>query len=194
MRWLEAPGRKCSSPCKGSPHLQGNSCQEPHPVVFQPTGGPALTGPLSPFRFGPSCHHGTWAKGTFGNADASGGHSSSRPQGVAATLSEGHYWQGGPKRHLSSPLSPSWCGCQSDARRTPKGVEGYCISWQVHSLSSSCDSLLLLLRAARCIFKTSHPGCNVNDAEGSPAAAEAGMFWQAPALYLRGNDTFIPLF
>lgn len=31
-----------------SPHLQGNSCQEPHPMVSQPTDGSALTGFLSP--------------------------------------------------------------------------------------------------------------------------------------------------
>lgn len=87
----------------------------------------------------------------------------------------------------TSPLlcSPGWCGCQSDARQTPKDVEGYCISWQVHSLSSSCHSLFLL-RAARCILKMSHPGCNVNNAEGrSSCWGGAGMSW--------GGSCLIPL-
>lgn len=88
----------------------------------------------------------------------------------------------------TSPLLcfPGWRGCQSDARQTPKDVEGYCISWQVHSLSSSCHSLFLL-RAARCILKMSHPGCNVNNAEGrSSCWAKAGMSWGGSCL-IPGN-------
>lgn len=34
MQQLEARGRKCSSPFGRSPHLQGNSCPEPHPDGF----------------------------------------------------------------------------------------------------------------------------------------------------------------
>lgn len=53
----------------------------------------------------------------------------------------------------TSPLcSPGWHGRQADARQTPQRVEGYCVSWQVHSLSRSCHSLFLL-RAARCILR-----------------------------------------
>lgn len=78
----------------------------------------------------------------------------------------------------SSTLFP-WQSCPSEARQTPEGVQRRrCDSWQVHSLSSSCHSLLLLLlllRAALCILKMSHPGCNVNNAEGRPSCwAEAG--------------------
>lgn len=83
----------------------------------------------------------------------------------------------------TSPLCFSdWRGCQADARQTPQGVEGYCISWQVHSLSRSCHSLFLL-RAARCILKMSHPGCNVNNAEGrSSCWGKAGMSWEGSCL------------
>ena len=48
MQRLQARGRKCSSRFRYSPHLQGNSCQEPHLVVSWPTDGPAHTGLLSP--------------------------------------------------------------------------------------------------------------------------------------------------
>lgn len=72
-------------------------------------------------------------------------------------------------------LFPCWWGCPPEARQTPEGVQRWCDSWQVHSLSSSCHPLLLLLRAALCILKTSHPGCNVNNAEGRPSCgAKAG--------------------
>lgn len=83
----------------------------------------------------------------------------------------------------TSPLcSPGWRGCQSDARQTRGGREGHCISWQVHSLSRSCHSLFLL-RAARCILKMSHPGCNVNNAEGrSSCWGRAGMSWEGSCL------------
>lgn len=135
-------------------------------------------------------------QGTFGNADASGGHSSSRPQRpLPLSLENRPKPQRSPLKATAgrmgpsgtSPLlcSPGWRSCQSDARQTPKDVEGYCISWQVHSPSSSCHSLFLL-RAARCILKMFHPGCNVNNAEGrSSCWGKAGMCW--------GRSCLIPL-
>lgn len=105
------------------------------------------------------------------------------PQGGPLKATAG---RAGP-RGTSLLCSPGWRGCQSDARQTPKGVEGYCVSWQVHSLSRSCHSLFLL-RAARCILKMSRPGCNVNNAEGrSSCWGGAGMAWEGSCLIPGGR-------
>lgn len=87
--------------------------------------------------------------------------------------------------HDGPPRVPQLCspGCPSEAGQTPEAGQRWFDSRQVHSLSSLCHSpfllvlLLFLLRAALCILKTSHPGCNVNNAEGRPSCwAEAGVW------------------
>lgn len=147
----------------------------------------------------------------FGNTDAHGSHSSSKTSwGHCYSLKnsqeprDGRCWQSKSSGTLDvsstgvppAPwLFPCWWGCPSEARQTPEGVQRWCNSWQVHSLSSSCHPLLLLLRAALCILKTSHPGCNVNKCRRK--AQLRGQSWVsgwARALYLCGNDTFVPLF
>lgn len=132
---LGGRGRKCSSPCRPSPHLQGYLCQKPHLRAFWPPLSSLIWARLSPRSLG---------EGTFGNTNASAGHGSSRPHRTTATLwkaGQSPGWQGRSQWHRSSPLcSPGWRSCQSDARQTPPGVQGHCISWQVHSLSGSRHS------------------------------------------------------
>lgn len=65
------------------------------------------------------------------------------PQNHRHSLERGpEPWLAGqvPVAPLFSSLFPCWRSCQSDARQTPPGVQGHCISWQGHSLSGSRHS------------------------------------------------------
>ncbi|KAI5278691.1 Calcium Uptake Protein 3 [Manis pentadactyla] len=99
-----------------------------------------------------SCRHGAWAKGTFGNTDASGGHSSSRPHRTTVTPSgkqartqkepsEGRCWKGRSKWHLSSvPLAGVPANRMPDKHpKVWKGTAslGKFIVYPVHAIPSS---------------------------------------------------------
>lgn len=83
--------------------------------------------------------------------------------------------------HLAPVCSPDWHGCQSDAG--PRGVEGHCISWQVQSFQFM--PFPLPSKSSTLHIEKSHPGCNVNSAEGrSRCWANLGCPGEALALYL----------
>lgn len=83
--------------------------------------------------------------------------------------------------HLARVCSPDWHSCQSDAG--PRGVEGHCISWQVQSFQFM--PFPLPSKSSTLHIEKSHPGCNVNSAEGrSRCWANLGCPGEALALYL----------
>lgn len=82
--------------------------------------------------------------------------------------------------HLAPVCSPDRHSCQSDAG--PGGVEGHCISWQVQSFQFMPFPLP---SKSSTLHIKSHPGCNVNSAEGrSRCWANLGCPGEALALYL----------
>ncbi|KAI5936797.1 Calcium uptake protein 3, mitochondrial [Manis javanica] len=128
---------------RGLPGGEGAGCLRQ--LRVRETEGPASLDTLS-------CRHGAWAKGTFGNTDASGGHSSSRPHRTTVPPSgkqartqkepsEGRCWKGRSKWHLSSvPLAGVAASRMPDEHpKVWKGTAslGKFIVYPVHAIPSS---------------------------------------------------------
>lgn len=135
MQWLEAWGRKCSSCFGRLPHLQGNSCQEPHPVVSSPTEAlpllaSSLLSDLDPavtVEPGPKALletqmpvEATAAPGPTGPWPLP---LENRPEPQRNPL-KATAGKAGPSGTSLLLCFPGWCGGQSDARQTPESVEG----------------------------------------------------------------------
>lgn len=79
--------------------------------------------------------------------------------------------------------SPGWCGCQSDARQTPKVRCGRAQHLLASSQSVQFMPFPLPPESSTLHIKKSHPGCNVNNAEGrSSCWDKAGMSWRGSCL------------
>lgn len=171
------------------PHLHANPCQEPHPGAFLPTGGPALTGllffliwaQLSLWSLGQRHfwkHRCQWRPQQLQASTATlPGKQARAPEGA----SKGHCWQGRSKWHLSSLFfSPGWHSCHvmpADTRRYTGVMRVLASSQSIQFLPSPPPPESSTVR------ETSHPGCNVNSAEGrSSHWAKAGVSWAGMGL------------